>query len=170
LNAVHGRPIVLKSPPHTARIRLLLDIFPDAKFVHIHREPYTVFRSTRQLFERMTWMIGMQHPRRDRFDAWVLRHYRQMFDVFFEDRNLIPTGQFHEVRFADLEADPLERVAEMYKALALPDFEQVRPALQEYVASLRNYRKNRYPALEESLRRKVADTWRRSFEEWGYSR
>jgi omega-hydroxy-beta-dihydromenaquinone-9 sulfotransferase len=33
------RPLVLKSPPHTARIRLLLGLFPNARFVHIHRNP-----------------------------------------------------------------------------------------------------------------------------------
>ncbi|HEY54214.1 MAG TPA: sulfotransferase, partial [Caldilineae bacterium] len=41
-----ARPPVLKSPPHTARIRLLLEMFPDARFVHISRHPHQVFRST----------------------------------------------------------------------------------------------------------------------------
>src|SRR5262249_11698146 len=44
-----GRPLVLKSPPHTARIRLLLGLFPGARFVHIHRDPYVVFSSTRHM-------------------------------------------------------------------------------------------------------------------------
>lgn len=38
----YGRPLVLKSPPHTAWIRLLLVTFPGSKFVHIHRDPYAV--------------------------------------------------------------------------------------------------------------------------------
>src|SRR5262249_32216080 len=38
----YGRPLVLKSPPHPCRIRLLLDLFPDARFVHIRRNPYDV--------------------------------------------------------------------------------------------------------------------------------
>ena len=43
-----GRPLLLKSPPHTGRIALLLKMFPDARFVHIHRDPFAVFRSTRR--------------------------------------------------------------------------------------------------------------------------
>ena len=39
------RPLVLKSPPHTARIRQLLEWFPEAKFVHIRRDPYRVIQS-----------------------------------------------------------------------------------------------------------------------------
>src|SRR4051794_34077232 len=50
----YNRPIVLKSPPHTCRIRLLLELFPDARFVNIRREPYTVFQSTRHLNEVLT--------------------------------------------------------------------------------------------------------------------
>jgi len=37
--------LLLKSPVHTARIKLLLKLFPDAQFVYIHRNPYDVFRS-----------------------------------------------------------------------------------------------------------------------------
>jgi hypothetical protein len=38
----YHKPIVLKSPGHTARIKLLLEIFPLARFVPIHRHPITV--------------------------------------------------------------------------------------------------------------------------------
>jgi hypothetical protein len=168
LSACHGRPIVLKSPPHTARIRLLLQIFPEAKFVHIHRDPYTVFRSTRQLFERMTWMIGMQRPDHERFDGWVLRQYREMHDAFFADRPSIPAGRFHEIRFAELEADPMGEMHRLYDALKLPDFAELRPSLQQYVDSLRGYRKNEYPALDGRQRAAVAEAWGRCFEEWEY--
>jgi omega-hydroxy-beta-dihydromenaquinone-9 sulfotransferase len=48
----YGRALVLKSPPHTARIRRLLGLFPDARFVHIRRDPYVVFRSTRHMTTR----------------------------------------------------------------------------------------------------------------------
>src|SRR5439155_10948162 len=30
----HSRLLILKSPPHTGRIRLILDVYPDEKFVH----------------------------------------------------------------------------------------------------------------------------------------
>jgi hypothetical protein len=37
--------LLLKSPCHTARVKLLLQEFPDAQFIYLHREPYTVFQS-----------------------------------------------------------------------------------------------------------------------------
>jgi hypothetical protein len=47
LSFKYGRPLLLKSPGHTCRIKPLLQLFPQAKFVHIHRNPYDVLRSTR---------------------------------------------------------------------------------------------------------------------------
>lgn len=47
LTVRHGedRRLVLKSPVHTARIALLLKLFPDAQFIYLHRNPYEVFCS-----------------------------------------------------------------------------------------------------------------------------
>ncbi|MCP4177095.1 MAG: sulfotransferase, partial [bacterium] len=41
------RTPLLKSPPHTSRIKYLLKAFPDAKFINIHRHPLDVFNSTK---------------------------------------------------------------------------------------------------------------------------
>ena len=44
----HGKPLILKSPPHTARMTVLARMFPNARFLHIVRDPYVVFASTLQ--------------------------------------------------------------------------------------------------------------------------
>lgn len=162
-----GRPLILKSPPHTGRIRLLLEMFPGAKFVHIHRDPYAVFPSSRKTFRVNSLMSSLQHPAGDD-DAWVLRQYRAMYDAFFEERGLIPAGHFHEVGFERLEADPIGEVGRIYGALRLPDFRPVEPALRHYVESIAGYTKNTFPTLTDDLRRRISVAWRPCFEEWGY--
>ena len=168
LTLAHGKPMVMKSPPHTARIRLLLEMFPDARFVHIHRDPYKVFQSSRHLLEHVTAMVGLQHPQRAKFDERILRHYRDMYDAFFEQRPLIPEGRFHEIRFADLARDPMGQMEQMYEALDLNGFEPIREPLQTYVESLKDYRKNEYEPLTDDTRRKVAQAWQRNFDAWKY--
>src|SRR5262249_52516062 len=122
LTAIDGRPLILKSPPHTARVRLLLELFPKARFIHVYREPYTVFRSSWKLFEGVSGMVGLQRPAVARIPGRVLRQYRLMYDAYFTDRPLIPAGQLHEVRFEDLESDPLREMERTYATLNLPDF------------------------------------------------
>ncbi len=40
------RNVGSNSPPHTGRIRLLAEMFPQAKFIHLVRDPYSLFPST----------------------------------------------------------------------------------------------------------------------------
>ncbi len=170
LSFKYQRPLVLKSPPHTARIRLLLDLFPDARFVHIHRDPYTVFQSFQHYFDTATWYTYLQRPDRSGIDDRILRRYTDLYDAYFEERSLIPDGRFHEVRFDDLERNPVGEMATLYDRLGLANFAGVRPRLESYVDSLTGYRKNEFPALEAPLRGRVATAWERSFEIWRYPR
>jgi hypothetical protein len=168
LSFKYGRPLVLKSPGHTGRIRLLLELFPDARFVHIHRNPYVVFQSTHHMYGAVVPWVTLQRPDRDAQEARMLRQYNELYDAFFEERALIPPGRLHEVGFEDLEADPVGQLRRLYEALALPDFAHVEPALRQYVDSLSGYRKNSYEPLPPALRERVAREWRRCFDEWGY--
>src|SRR6516165_3107475 len=160
LSFKYGRPLVLKSPGHTGRIRLLLELFPEAKFVHIHRNPYDVFRSTRHLVRTVPPWWALQRPDYSDLEERSLRQYREVYDVFFEERRLIAVGHFHEIGFEALEADPIGQVRGMYEALALPDFRQVEPDLRRYVESLSGYKKNTLPELPAELRSRVAREWR----------
>lgn len=163
-----SRPLLLKSPPHTARIRLLLELFPDARFVHVHRNPYIVFQSTRHLNRVLTSALQFQRPDASDLDDVVLRRYRIMHDAYFDERELIPEGRLHEIAFADLEQDPIGQLHATYDALGLTGFDELLPRLEDYVATLAGYRKNTYADLPSSLRDRILDQWHPSFEAWGY--
>ena len=143
----YRRPLLLKSPPHTGRVRLLLEMFPEAKFIHVHRDPYTVFRSTLHLNDVLTRSLQFQTPDpADRVET-VIRRYREIHDAYFDERGLIPEGHLHELAFADLERDPVGQIRVAYEALGLGGFDDVQPRLDDYVAGLADYRKNSYPDL-----------------------
>lgn len=165
----YRRRLVLKSPPHTCRIRLLLEMFPGAQFVHIHRDPYVVFQSTRKTFETMFKWQGLQRPDLSKLEDWILDQYRAMYEVFFEERNLIPSGCFHELAFEDLEKDPIAQLRSLYEALHLPNFTHIEPKLRRYVESLAGYQKNRFPRIGVDTKVRIAREWQHCFEAWGYS-
>jgi hypothetical protein len=164
----YHRPLVLKSPPHTARIRLLLEMFPEARFVHIHRNPYTVFQSFRHYFDTAMWYTYLQRPDLPGIDDRLIRRYNVLYDAFFAERSLIPQGHFHEVGFERLERDPMGEMQQLYESLGLPGFGEFKPKLQRYVDSLSDYRKNEFHELDPAWRAKIAHAWQRSFDEWHY--
>lgn len=165
----YQRPIVLKSPAHTGRIRLLLGLFPNARFVHIHRNPYHVYRSTRRFYHQAVSSLRLQRPPRGGVEKGILRRYNLLYDAFFEERDLIPEGRYCEVAFETLERDKLGEMRRIYDTLSLGDHGAVAPRLRAYVESIATYKKNRYPPLGRGLRRRIATAWWRSFAEWGYA-
>lgn len=52
------KPLLVKSPVHTARVRLLLDLFPQARFIFIHRHPLEV----RELKKMTGLWPGLEDP------------------------------------------------------------------------------------------------------------
>src|SRR5258708_3488246 len=164
----YQRPLVLKSPPHTGRIKLLLEMFPDARFVHIHRDPYVVYRSTVRLHQKCLELYSLQEPDYSAIHGRVVRQYAAMFEAFFEQRSLIPENQFCEVSYAALDADPIGTARQIYDKLALPEFSGVEVQMQAYVDSLAGYEKNQHAELPSDVRSELGRSWRRSFEEWGY--
>jgi hypothetical protein len=163
----HRKPLVLKSPTHTARIRLLLDVFPEARYVHIHRNPYVVFQSARHATQTMVQYFALQRPEFD-VETRIIREYRQVYDAFFEEVRLIRPDRFHEVRFEDLEQEPIGPMRRVYEALGLPDFGAVEPELVHYVSTLSGYRKNIHPEIPPATRERIAREWAPCFQAWGY--
>jgi len=162
------RPLVLKSPPHTCRIKRLLEIFPEARFVHIHRNPYVVFQSTRKMLTVNFQLHCLQRPRLNDLDDWILRQYRAMYEAFFDERALIPAGHYHEVCYEELELDPVGQMQRVYEALGLPAFAETKSAVENYVRSIHGYQKNQFPEMTGELRRRISEEWQVCFEQWGY--
>ena len=162
-------PVVLKSPLHTCRIKILLDLFPNARFIHIVRNPYRVFTSSVYLLESLQRnYLLLQRPHKIPFSDRVLDTYHMMHEVYFDEVGLIPDGQFHFMRHEDLESNTYDEIVRLYGALDLPDLNEFKPILQEYVDSLRGYKKNVYPAMDPVLKEQIADRWHRNFREWDY--
>src|SRR6202040_3728101 len=101
---------------HTARVRTLLEIFPDAKFVHIVRDPLTIFPSTVRLWTKLCQTQGLQSV--EGTPAWVepqiLETFVRMYERFERDRALIPEGHLVDLRFEELTADPVGQMERVY--------------------------------------------------------
>lgn len=168
LSYKYNRPLVMKSPTHTAKVKLLLELFPDARFVHIHREPFTVFQSTVKLFKTAVQDAHLQNPVSGGLNNGIIRRYKDMYNAFFEQRSLIPADQYVEIAFEDLDADKQGVLRDVYSRLNLSGFDQAQPAFENYLKQHADYKKNVYQPILEPLCSEIVNAWQRSFEEWGY--
>lgn len=170
LSFKYARPLVLKSPGHTCRIKLLLELFPEARFVHIHRHPYEVYLSARRSAERLVPYWALQRADMAEVQQGVFDASTRFYRALFEERPLIPAEQFHELAFEDLERNPVAELQKTYAALRLPDFDVVAPRVCRYLASLADYQKNPPAELSPDDRRRIEAACPWCFDEWGYAR
>ena len=162
------RTLVLKSPNHTARMRTLLEIFPKARFLHIHRHPFEVYRSFTRHLQRTAEVGDLLQDRNSDPAQTCLRLYDEVYSAFLEDRPRIPAGQLHEIGFEALERDPIGQLSQAYQNLGLPDFERFLPPLKAYLDATAHYRKTDFAALDPATKTTIRQHWGRYFEAFGY--
>jgi len=158
------QPLVLKSPPHTARIRALLELFPDARFVHIVRDPHIVFPSTVRLWKALYEQEALQEPGYAGLDEYVHSSFERMYAAFERQRPFVDPSRIVDVTYEDLVRDPIGRMQAIYDALDLGEFERMRPMFETYFADRRDYRTNTYrrdPAIDAEVDRRWGPYMRR---------
>jgi hypothetical protein len=164
-----GRRLVLKNPANTGRIPQLLHLFPDAKFLHIRRNPYAVYKSTVNLHRSTYATIGFQDVTTAEIEENVLHMHAALTRRYFETRDLIPPGNLVEIAYEDLEARPLAVLEEAYGRLGLPGWQEARPAVAAYLATQAAYEKNRFTMRARDIAR-VEEHLRFALDAWGYER
>ena len=163
-----GTQYLSKNPPHTGRIRTLLEMFPNAKFIYLKRNPYTVFESTRNFFTHTIQPLMLQPISEAELIANYVEAYRRLFYKYEEEKHLIPEGNLVEVKFEDFEHDAFGMTEDIYRRLDLPNFEASRPAIEAYLGKKKGYKKNKYKYEPETVRM-VKDNWKMALDAWGYS-
>ena len=172
--------LLLKSPVHTARVRLIKSLFPKATFVFIHRHPLEVFRSAAHMADAYYWQCYLQRPRALDVQEFILHQGALLHRAYREDvaameaekgRDLKKQKRLAEVRFAELDADPVGTLRATYAALGWTEaFKKVEPAIERYRRSLVDFKKNAFPkeGLSREAEAEVRRRWRAWFEDLGY--
>lgn len=165
-----GKQPLLKSPNHTARIRLILELYPRAKFLHIRRNPYEVYRSFLHMARQVIPVWGLQSYPTETISDMVIETYRRLYAAFFEQVSSIPAGQFHEVAYEDLIQTPLPVLEQTYDRLHLGNFELIKSKVQNYIAEQSGYQRNRHTDIPAEVCEQLHVQWQQSFEAWGYEK
>jgi hypothetical protein len=168
LVALRPGRLTLKSPQHTCRIPTILELFPQARFVYLVRNPASVIPSTIRLWTTMFAAYGYQNPKLEGLEDTVFAMFRHYHERLEATRGLVPAGHFVELRYEDLVADPVTQLDRLYHQLDLGDFEAVRETMTADIARRANYRPNKHQ-VPEPLAERIQVECRSYCEQYGYA-
>jgi len=163
------KQLVLKNPSNTSRIKFLLELFPDAKFIHIIRNPYHVYLSMKRNIEKEMILYTVQNPPSwNVFEKSMVNMYRRMFEKYFAEEKLIPKKNFTEVRYEQFIQKPITEIERMYTELGLTDFERNKPIFEKYVNSQKKVKKAVYK-IDDDLKNHIYTELKDAIDRWNYS-
>jgi hypothetical protein len=144
LHFISGKRIVSKNPFNSFRIPLLVKLFPKAQFIHIVRHPYAVVPSTDNL-----WQILQRQNRLNRQDPLsdleaITIFLERLTTTVQSEFSRLPAGRKFEVRYEDLEADPVGTLRSVYAALQITFSTGTEINVGRFLVENAGFRKNRY--------------------------
>lgn len=163
-----GTRYLSKNPPHTGRIRTLLEMFPNAKFIYLMRNPYTVFESTRSFFTNTIRPLQLQEISKEQIVDNIVETYKRLYHRYEADKHLIPEGNLYEMKFEDFEKNAFDMTKDIYAKLNLSGFEEAESEIRKYLDKKKGYKKNKY-SYEEATVKIVENNWDEALRDWGYS-
>lgn len=164
-----GKNLLLKSPANTGRLKELYELYPDARFIHIYRDPVQVYLSNERLYEKILPLIGFQKVSNEFIQEHILYAYEQMYKKYLTDKRFIPPNQLIEFSYEDFVTSPLDVVAKIYNHLSLGSFDNALPFFREELKRMKDYKTNTYPEIDGELHSKIAQRWKFAFDAFGYS-
>ncbi|HHJ09525.1 MAG TPA: sulfotransferase [Bacteroidetes bacterium] len=139
-----GKRLIIKNPVNTARIKHILKLYPDAKFLYIYRNPVSTFLSSRLFFQRLLPTITLRKLDNNAIEEMVFDVYSRLINDYLDQKNLIPQENILEIRYEDLIKDPEKCIKTIYSQLLKKDFNSVRNIFSTYFTSAKGYKKNLY--------------------------
>ena len=168
LTWLHGKRIVLKSPPHSLRIPWLLELFPDARFIHLVRNPYEVVPSTIKMNKALLGLWTVQETTDAALEEQVFKRGALLYEKLETGKKSVSPGRLHELRYEDLARDPIGQLSQLYTQLSLDSFAEVRPKIEQHLTEIAGYASAKYN-LDPRLRDEITQRWPTIIQRYGYS-
>jgi hypothetical protein len=159
---------ILKNPCNSGRIKVLLEMYPDARFIHIIRNPVVIFLSARKFFVELLPTLWFHRVDEKFIEEMVFDVYELLMHDLLAMKELIPPQNYLEIKFEEFEKDPLAHMEAIYNHMRLQGFEKARPEFSAYLGSMEGYRKNRYQEIDESIIERIRERWGFAMELWDY--
>ncbi len=107
---------LLKSPHHLEHLDVLLDVFPDARVVQVHRDPVVSLASYCSMLTHAQHIFSDEVDPHEVATHWARKRAR-LVERAMATRERVGDEGFVDVQYADLVADPVAQVRRIYDFL-----------------------------------------------------
>ncbi len=154
-----GRPMILKSPTHGARVSTLRELLPDARYVLIVRDPLTSFESVVRMWRKMFEMYALGPIASDDEIREAVLADRPRFEAKLAAGTAdLPANRLVTITYESLIADPAGVIEKLYGQLELGDFDAVREAIVTETKRRSGYQA-RGSVPSDSWRQRISSEW-----------
>ena len=154
---LNGKPRrwLLKDPSHIGHIPEILKEYPNAKFIHIHRDPTESVAS----FCSLTKNVRMAFSKKidtDNIGKTVIDFWNHNLTKGMEDRKSLSSDQIVDIQYSEFVKNPLDHIKNTYQQLNFDMNIQTENKIQKYLEQDKNILKpeHRYTLDEFGLNQK----------------
>jgi len=165
----HGKQLILKNQDNTGKIPQLLEMFPDAKFIYMYRNPYDLYMSMLKFMRKVIPLYCVQTPPplKDVEDH-MMTLFTHMTKKYLKDKSRIPSENLVEVRYESFINQPLRTVSTLYKKFNLNGYEDIEPSLKAYLTTQKAIHTDNY-TFTDSIKKKIENHWGFALTEYEYT-
>lgn len=143
------KQIVFKNPFHTPRITVIAEMFPGARFIHIVRHPFKIVPSS-----IYTWnIVSSQNALKSGWKSPSVEETADIVKEFWhsvnENKGKLKSNEFAEVRYEDLENNPVRELKRIYEKLELQFTPEFEAGIIQFMEEKKNYKKNVFTLSDE---------------------
>lgn len=146
-----GKRIILKNPANTGRLKVLLQMYPEAKFIFIYRNPVITYLSTWKFYVSLFPSTSLKPYDEEQIRSLIIRNYQKFMNDYLATRNLVKPENLIEIRFEDFDQHNMDYINKIYTQFGLESWDTALPLLRDYVSNMESYKKNRHRIRRDEL-------------------
>jgi hypothetical protein len=148
---VKGDRLISKSPSNMVRIRLILEMFPDAKFIFLYRDPYKAVESFYRFFHEVLPAVQVQDAKDILSRERLTQVYADMIRQYHAEKHIINPNNLLEIKFEEFRNNPVDVLKLIYTQFNIPGFEQALPHFEKYLEEMSDFRQGKYEVTPETI-------------------
>jgi hypothetical protein len=154
----NGVRAVFKNPVMTGRVPVLLEAFPDARFIYMYRNPIEVFLSSKRFFTKVVETLWFHEVDNEFIGEMILEIYVRILEDFEKQKSMIPKQNYYEIRFEEFQENPFEHLKKIYRFFGYDNFEDAAPYFKAYLGEQKAHKTTQHVIQSAQLDR-VLDRW-----------